>query len=269
MSGLVDLHAHVLPGVDDGPADMDEAIALARAMVASGVVTVAATSHVSSRYPNTAALLSPVREALRRALDAEGIALRVEPGAEVTLEQAALLDDDDLIALRLGSGPYVLLESPLSPAAADVGRHVLSVLKRGHGVVLAHPERSPAFQRAPEELEALVAAGALCAVTAGAFTGRFGRTARAFVERMTVDGLVHVVTSDAHDLAGRPPGVEEELREAAEDLPGLDAVAGFLTRDAPAAILRGEPVGVPPGIVEHRRDPQPRGWRRLLGRRRA
>ena len=268
MSGIVDLHAHVLPGVDDGPPDLPAALKLARAIVASGVTTVVATSHVSARYPNTAATLAAAREELRRALDAEGIELRVEPGAEVTLEQAALLDDAGLAELRLGGGPYLLLESPLSPAAADVGYHVAAVLDRGQRVVLAHPERSPAFQRAPDELERLVAAGALCAVTAGAFTGRFGRTARAFVERMTVDGLVHVVTSDAHDLAGRPPGVEEELRAAAGELPGLYALIPWLTRDAPQAILNGEPVGAPPGVVERREAPA-RGWRRLFSRRRG
>ena len=266
MNGHVDLHAHVIPGVDDGPPDVGTAVALCRAMAATGVTTVTATSHVSTRYPNRPETLAPGRDTLRRALHEAGIALEVEPGAEVAIDQAAQLDDATLTALHLGGGPYVLLESPLSPAAADVAGGVRSVLARGHLVVLAHPERSPAFQQAPHELEGLVADGALCAVTAGAYAGHFGRTAKAFVERMTVDGLVHVVTSDAHDLAGRPPGILEELREASERLNGLEALVPWLTRDAPTAILRGDPVGIPPGMVDPPPEPKPSGWRRLLGR---
>jgi protein-tyrosine phosphatase len=266
MSELIDLHAHVLPGVDDGPPDLEAALALARTMTELGVGRVVATSHVSTRYPNRPETLAPAREALAEALASHGIPLAVEKGAEVTLEQAAQLPDDVLAALTLGSGPYVLLESPLSPAAADVDRGVEAVLERGHRVVLAHPERSPAFQQAPHTLERLVAEGVLCAVTAGAFAGRFGRTAKAFVQRMTVDGLVHVVTSDAHDLAGRRPGIEDELRAAGRELAGLDALVPWLTREAPAAILRGDPVGMPPGMVDHAAAPPRRGWRRLLGR---
>jgi protein-tyrosine phosphatase len=263
MSRLVDLHAHVLPGVDDGPPNLDEAIALARDMVEGGVGTVVATSHVSTRYPNRPETLGRARERLVAALADQGIDLRVESGAEITLEQAALLDDEVLAKLALAGGPYLLLESPLSPAAMDIEGQVTGILDRGFLVVLAHPERSPAFQRAPMDLERLVADGALSAVTAGAFAGRFGRTARAFARRLAVDGLVHVITSDAHDLSGRPPGLGPDVVDTT-DLIGMDELLPWLTSEAPAAILRGEPIGLPPVAVEER--PQKTGFlRRLRG----
>jgi protein-tyrosine phosphatase len=265
---LIDLHAHVLPGVDDGPPDVPSALALARAMVAGGVGTVVATSHVSDRYPNDARTLAAARARLVAALAHQGIPLDVVAGAEVALDQAALLDDEALGALRLGESSFVLVEVPLSPAAADVEESIRAVMQRGHPIVLAHPERAPVFQRSYEQLVRLVADGAMCAVTASAFTGRFGRTARRTAREMLLDGLVHVVTSDAHDLAGRSPALAAELEAASGELRGLGELAPWLLRDAPAAILRGERPPPPPAGVEHVPAPEPKGGRlrRLLRR---
>lgn len=261
---MIDLHAHVLAGVDDGPADLDAAVTLCRAMADGGIASVAATSHVSDAYPNSAETLAEARAVLRERLAAEGIRLEVLQGAEVTIERAAALPDAALEGLTLGEGRHLLVESPLSPSAVDVERPLLGVLDRGHPIVLAHPERAPAFQRDPGQLVRLVAAGVLCSVTAGAFAGRFGRTARGLAVDMMAEGLVHDVASDAHDLAGRPPGLGEGLDAAAEALTGLDGIRAWLTEDAPSAILAGRPPGAPPGRIA--RAPQRRRrrapWRR-------
>lgn len=266
MSGaLVDLHAHVLPGVDDGPADLDAAVALCREIARGGVGTVVATSHVSAEFPNRAETLAPARARLEQALTDAGVPLRVLPGAEVALDQAALLDDDELTALRLGGGPYLLAEAPLSPAASDVETALVALQERGHRIVIAHPERSPAFQRSPDQLTRLVAGGALCAVTAAAVNGRFGRQAARTAREMLLDGLAHVATSDAHDLAGRSPGLVPDLESASRRLVGLDALVPWLCRDVPEAILAGTALPAPPARVDDAgRPPEPR--RGLLGR---
>jgi protein-tyrosine phosphatase len=264
--GLVDIHAHVLPGVDDGPPDLAAAVELCRAMAGAGVVAVATTSHVSDAYPNRAERLAEARLALHEALVAEGVALDLVPGAEIAIEQVPALRDGELEALWLGGGPWILLEAPLSPSVADVEVPIGRLIEDGHRIVLAHPERCPAFQRAPEQLMRLVARGALCAVTASALDGRFGRTARRFSRRLLVDGAVHALTSDAHDLAGRPPGLTEPVAAAAAEMPGLEENLGWLMRDAPAAILRGEEPGPPPTMVHPPPEaPRKSGWRRLLG----
>lgn len=265
--GLVDVHAHVLPGVDDGPVDIAAAVELCRAMAAAGTATVVATSHVSDEFPNRGAGLSRARATLTAALADAGVALDVQPGAEVALEQAFALDDEELATLAYGgaAGGWLLLEAPLTPAAGDVEPLVRRVMARGHRVVIAHPERSPAFQRSPNSLVSLVADGALSAVTAGAVGGRFGRTAQRTAVRMLADGTVHALTSDAHDLAGRPPGLVAPLVPVLADVPGLADLVPWLTHDAPAAILRGEVPGVPPGVVE---PPAPRPPRRWWRRRR-
>lgn len=263
--GLIDLHAHVLPGVDDGPEDLEAALALCRAMVAGGVGTVVATSHVSPEYPNRAATLAAARATLEAALATEGVPLAVLPGAEVALDEAMKLDDDELVALRLGGGPFLLAEAPLSPAVGDIAQAITSLQDRGHRIVIAHPERAPAFQRDPEQLTRLVADGALCAVTAGAVGGRFGRRAGRLARELLLDGMAHVVTSDAHNLAGRSPGLRPDLEQAARRLHGLEELIGWLCREAPAAVLAGDPLPLPPGRVEDLGPPREPG-RGLLGR---
>jgi protein-tyrosine phosphatase len=265
-AGLVDIHAHVLPGVDDGPPDLASAVALCRAMADAGVIAVAATSHVSDAYPNRAERLAEARLELHEALVAEGVGLDVLPGAEVALEQIPALGDGELEALCLGGGPWLLVEAPLSQSVADVELLVGRLLESGHRIVLAHPERCPAFQRSPEQLMRLVAHGALCAVTASALDGRFGRTARRFSRKLLVDGAVHALTSDAHDLAGRPPGLAGPVAAAAAEMPGLEENLDWLMREAPAAILRGEEPGPPPEMVHPPPEaPRKSGWRRLIG----
>ena len=261
---MIDLHCHVLPGVDDGPADVDEALALARAHVEAGIETVCATSHVSRRFPNSARSLAAAADELRAALAAEGIALEVVSGAEIATEMLGDLDDTALRALSLGGGPNLLIEAPLRSSAGDIDVAVERLLADGHGVVLAHPERSPSFQREPARLTRLVAAGARCSLTASARTGRFGETVQRFCGRLLEDGLVHDLASDSHDLAGRVPGIAEHLRAAAGGLPGLEAMGEWLTAEAPAALLAGERVPPPPARV--RRAPPKRGLRGLFSR---
>ncbi len=250
---MIDLHAHVLPGIDDGPDDLDSAVALLAAMEAGGVRTVVATPHVSDAYPNTAETIGEAVAVVRPAAAAAGLSIEVLAGAEVTMERAAALGDDDLRALCLGGGPWLLVESPLSSWAADFDQILAGLRDRGFPLVLAHPERSPAFQRDPGRLLHHCAAGDLCSVTAGAMSGRFGRTVRRFTVRLLLDGLVHDVASDAHDLGGRPPGLVEGFAALADELTGLTDCVRWHTDEVPRAILAGtRPPPPPPHPVARR-----------------
>lgn len=255
---MIDLHCHILPGVDDGPADLATSLEMARAHVAAGVTRVAATPHVTWDIPTEPAAIAAGVAELSAALRAEGIALEVLPGAEIGLTRAAEMDDAELRALALGGGPWLLVEAPLR-AMAGVPPVVQSLLLRGHRVLLAHPERSPVFQRDPEALAGLVHAGVLTQVTAGSLVGRFGSTVQRFVLRLARDGLVHNVASDAHDPVRRAPGLRAEIAAA-----GLEERADWWTRDVPAALLAGGPVPEPPPLPPARR----RRWLRGASRRR-
>ncbi|WP_205695520.1 tyrosine-protein phosphatase [Conexibacter sp. SYSU D00693] len=251
---MIDLHCHVLPGIDDGPEDLEEALGLCRAQVAAGITTVVATPHVAWEFPdNDAARIAAGVASVRDALAREELDLQVLPGAEVALTQAAELDDEELRALTLGGGPWLLLEPPLSPAAPDFEFVLQGLAARGHRLLVAHPERIPAFLRDREVVERCVAEGMLMQVTAGSFVGRFGRDVQRFAMGMLQDGLVHNVASDAHGPSlRRPPGVREQLERV-----GYGDWVDHLCRAVPEALLAGTEPPEPPE--------QPTLRRRLFG----
>lgn len=238
---MIDLHCHILPGIDDGPPQMQDSVALARAASEGGTRTIVATPHVSWDWPDndSTRIGAGVRD-VNRALREAGIALDVLTGAEVALSRAVDLSPAELRELRLGRGPWLLVECPFSPAPRL--EHGLGTLRmQGHRVVLAHPERCPAFQEDPARLAELVGTGMLTAVTAGAFTGRFGKLVERFAFTMLRQGLVHAVASDGHDAVGRPPALGAELARA-----GLAEHAQRLAHDVPDAILRGGEIPLQP-----------------------
>lgn len=217
-------------------------MALARAAVRAGTRTVVATPHRNRRWrtepEQVAAGVARMRELYAR----DGVELDLLPGAELAVGEAARLDDDALAGLSLGGGPYLLIESPYEPIGLELERTLSRLAERGHGIVLAHPERCPGFLDRPQRLRALVESGALCSVTAGALVGRFGEASRWFALELLRDGLAHSVDSDAHDAERRPPGLREGLSGAAERLKGLDRVLPWLVETMPAAILAGDPL---------------------------
>ncbi|MCW3000628.1 MAG: Protein-tyrosine-phosphatase [Solirubrobacterales bacterium] len=248
---MIDLHCHILPGIDDGPRTMEDTLELARASIAAGTATIVATPHVSWDYPdNTSQLIAQKVDEVNAVLRDQRLDLEVRPGAEVALTRALDLSDAELSALTLGGGPWLLLECPLSPVAVGVEEAVQALRRRGHEqLVLAHPERVPAFQRDPELLARLVDSGLLTSVTAGAFTGDFGKDVQRFARKLLADGLVHDVASDAHSTTRRPPAVGPPLQEA-----GLDAnQVDHLARAVPLAILQGVALPAAPAMPEPRR----------------
>lgn len=267
---MIDLHCHILPGLDDGPDTLEAALTLARAAVAADTDTMTATPHIDFLHGVEPREVRIGVAALGVALRDARIDLRVSSGGELDLARLPDLDREALSDIRLGRGRHLLVESPLHPMAGSIEAQVGMLMLDDWGVVLAHPERSPLFQRDPDSLATLVARGALCSVTASSFTGRFGRRARELALAMLKDGLAHNVASDAHDHRRRPPAMQAGLAEAARHVDGFPALGEWLTRDVPAAILGGDPVPRRPGPVDGGRRPRARartGARRLALRR--
>ena len=262
---MIDLHSHVLPGVDDGPATVEGSVELARRAAGAGTTELAATPHVTWEIPTTSATVADGVRALQAELDAAGVVLRLRTGGELAISKAAELDGDELEALRLGGGEWLLAECPLSSSATGFDTLLHQLQARGHRILLAHPERSPVLQRDPALLQGLVDAGMLCSVTAGSFVGLFGSTVQRFTFDLAEAGLVHNVASDAHDTRRRPPGVLGALTAADEDLPGLADRTEWMCVDVPRAILDGGPVPPAPGEPPRRRR---RGLLRRASRRR-
>jgi protein-tyrosine phosphatase len=258
---VIDLHCHVLPGIDDGPATVEKALELARRAQADGIETIAATPHVDANHPhNRGASIRAAIAELQPQLEAAGIAITLVPGGEVDALTAVELSDEQLRDLHLGGGPYLLLECPLSPLAAPAFLPSARALaRRGHEILLAHPERSPLFLREPDRLDELVEEGMLAQVTASSLSGQYGRTVRAFAHEALNRRVLHVAASDGHG-ANRPATIHHELTEAGID---EDTIA-WLTRQMPAAILAG---ALPPAPPEPVAAPAPaKGrWKRLFG----
>ena len=221
-TGFVDLHCHLLPGIDDGPATLDESIALARALVAEGVTTVVATPHVSRGHQNTAAGIAAVGADLRHALSAEGIPLDVRLGAEVSVDQVIDLDRAEIEALRLdGSGP-LLLELPLHDAAGDYIWPARALLLEGVPLLIAHPERIRALQRDDRPLRELISLGAWAQLNASSLLGEHGPQAHAAAFSMLDAGLAHTLATDAHHADRRKPMLRAALLELANQRPAVD-----------------------------------------------
>lgn len=139
----------MLPGLDDGPATEGDAFALAAAAARAGTTVLVATPHRNGRWQPSAGTIAAAVERLQGRLDEARVALDLRTGAEVALEQAAALDDTALGALRLGGGPWLLLECPYGAAGPELERVVGDLIDRGHRILLAHPERSPALRDRP------------------------------------------------------------------------------------------------------------------------
>ncbi len=239
---MIDLHSHILPGLDDGPPTLEGSLELARAAVAAGTKTILATPHINDDASIDPPRIAAGLEQLRPALSEAGIPLEVLPGGEIAIWRLVDLDDETLRAFALGGGPYLLVESPFSPVVGDFEPMVLDLHSRGHRVLLAHPERCPAFQRDPTRLERLADAGVLVQITAGSMLGAFGSTVKRFTALMLRNGIVHVVASDAHDAVRRPPGLHDGFAALERDLPGIGEHEPWLTAAVPRAVLDGAPL---------------------------
>ena len=243
---MIDLHCHVLPGIDDGPSTIEGSLAIVRAAAAAGTRTIVATPHVSRRYPNGPESIARLVDELNRRLIAEGTQVDIQAGAEVAMTHAVEVEAEELARLRLGAGPWMLVEPPLTPFASALDAILLDFQRRHGRIVLAHPERCPAFHRDPQMLHSLVQAGILTSITASSLVGRFGDGVRRFALRLAEEELIHNVASDAHNCGHRGPAMTFELEQA-----GLGPLAHWLTQAVPAAILSGGPI--PPRPLASRR----------------
>ncbi len=248
---MIDLHAHILPGLDDGPPSLDASAEMAAAASAAGTSVMAATSHVNRGFGLGPADLAPARERVVARLAADGIALEVVQGGEVSIGRIEGLVEDDLRGLTLGGGPWLLLECPLSPYAPAMEPVVGALRRRGLEVLLAHPERSPAFMRGPRPLERLLDMGALAQLTSTSFSGRFGEPARKAAFEMLERGHAHVIASDGHGADGRPPDLLCALDALERRYEAPRELFDWMTAGVPRAILAGEPP--PPRPAQPRR----------------
>jgi protein-tyrosine phosphatase len=250
---VIDLHSHLLPGLDDGPADEAGALALATEAAAGGVRVMAATPHLRADFPAVRPEELPERVAtLRAAIARAGVELEVVSGGEIDVLWALRASDDALRGASYDArGSDLLVETPYGELPTMFEDMLFQIQVRGFRVLLAHPERNPSFQRDPDRLDELVERGTLLQLTAASLAAGSRSRAERLARRLVTRGRAHVIASDAHRAAGRRASLGEGVA-AAERAAGGER-ARWMVTEAPAAILAGRPLPDPPPVAEPRR----------------
>jgi protein-tyrosine phosphatase len=253
--GLIDLHAHIVPGVDDGAQSFEESLKMLRIAGADGIKTIVATPHVSSahnRIKDIEKIIAGTRAFIEN-LNRQPLNLRVLRGAEIFFTANVLEYLNDYgDGLTLNGSSYFLLEFPFEFIFPGTRDFIFSVLSAGWIPIIVHPERNRVIQRSPRVLFELVKMGALSQVNSGSLKGMFGNSARAAALHLLQHNLVQIIASDAHSPGRRPPELSFVHSILAEK--GIEN-ADLLLYGIPRAILDDQPV---PDIGEPL-DPEKKG----------
>jgi len=238
----VDLHCHILPGLDDGARDLDDALAMARTGQADGIAAICATPHIRHDHDVRIGELPARRAELEAAVARDGCNTRILPGGEVAASAAIGLDDHELAAVSLGgTGRWILLEPSPGPLSDALDAVVEELAARGFRALIAHPERHPAPDLA-QRLRRLIARGALVQATAAFLTDEIAQPGMTALAR---EGVLHVLGSDSHSSrAGRPVALTRAL-DVLRSVQPTAAHLDWIARAAPTAIVRGEEVRAP------------------------
>jgi len=241
---MVDLHCHLLPGIDDGAQHIEESVEMCRRAALDGCTAIVATPHQRTEPwdPRDVAALGELRRGLQERI---GTSLVLLPGAEVRID-SELLDELERLPesglLPLAGSRYLLLEFHRAPSPAGIDPfdllHELQVA--GWRPIFAHPEFIPWLAVDPDLAAALVERGALFQLTAMSVTGDFGRRPQAVCETFLDRRLAHFVASDAHGPARRPPGLTR-ARQAIAERCG-EELARRLVVDNPQAVIDDRPL---------------------------
>lgn len=237
---MIDIHAHVLPGLDDGPANMGESIDLIRAAAQDNITTIVATPHMLDGVYNVPRdeIFAGVA-ALNDALKEHGIPVTILTGADVHVdtEIPALLRDGRLVTVA-GRGKHIMLELPPDVVPGELDQLLYSVQLQGVRPVISHPERNRVIQEEPALLIPLVQAGSLMQITVGSIIGQFGSHVQDCAMALFERRMVHFVATDMHGMSRRIPRLSEAAAAVADKC-GCEDAEQILKRN-PEALIHGE-----------------------------
>ncbi len=213
---MIDLHSHILPGLDDGASDLGTALEMARLCVDQGVECLACTPHIlPGLYQNSGPKIRIATNEFQQHLDAASIPLRLVSGADNHIIPNFVDKLRQGHLLTLADTRYVLVEPPHHVAPPQLEKLFFDILAAGYVPILTHPERLTWIEANYAKIQRLQERGVWMQVTSGSLLGRFGKRARYWAERMISEGLVHILATDAHDTKKRPPDLLKGLAVAA------------------------------------------------------
>lgn len=224
---MIDIHSHILPGIDDGAQTMNESIEMAKVAVNEGITTIIATPHHKNNQFNNlkSSILTKVNE-LNTILKQENIPLSVLPGQEVRIYGEVIEDYNKEEILTLNHTKYLFIEFPSSSVPRYAERLLYELQTEGIIPVIVHPERNKELQEKPDLLYQFVQNGSLTQVTASSVVGYFGKNVKKFSEQLIRHNLTHFVASDAHNIHNRNFKIVEALDMIKENF-GLEYIYLF------------------------------------------
>ncbi|GAM16226.1 tyrosine-protein phosphatase [Mesobacillus selenatarsenatis] len=224
---MIDIHCHILPGIDDGAQSMEDTIKMARAAVDEGIHTIIATPHhKNSKYDNPKEFILPIVEEVNTVLNNEGVDLKVLPGQEVRLYGDVIEGIEKNELLSLNNTQYLFIEFPSNHVPRYAERLLFDLQLKEVTPIIVHPERNQEIIERPEVLYNLVKKGALTQVTASSVSGHFGKKIRNFSYQLIEANLTHFIASDAHNVGNRGFKMAETM-ELIESKYGIDLVYYF------------------------------------------
>lgn len=244
---MIDLHNHILPGIDDGSPDLEHSLAMAMMAVNDGITALACTPHIyPGVYNNDTNSINAATEKLAVALRQEGIELKLHFAADAHLVPNMIERLRDGTIPTFNGGRYFLLEFPHHGRLPNYRQYVFNLLAAGYVPLITHPERLHWMDdSAYQEMLEMAKGGAWMQVTAGSVLGHFGKRAKYWAMRMLDDGVVHVLATDAHNATGRAPKLAQAVHEASLRVGKEEAMRQVL--DRPRAVLdNAPPASVPP-----------------------
>jgi len=236
---VIDLHCHILPGIDDGAKTPEESLKMAEIAFRDGIRTIVATPHVMGVHSNNVREVEKSIANLADAFSTNGINIRLISGADVPLSYGLMDKIKGGEAGTINNGmKYILLELPSYNVPPKVKDLIFELRINGITPVITHPERNLMIQKDAGIMHDMVIMGALCQVTAMSITGDFGKIPQKSAAMLLERRLVHVIATDAHSADYRPPVLSKAVEAAANILGNYDE-AERMVKDVPAAIISG------------------------------
>ncbi|WP_286230079.1 tyrosine-protein phosphatase [Neobacillus mesonae] len=223
---MIDIHCHILPGVDDGAQTMEDSITMAKQAAKEGIHTIIATPHLNHQYDNRKQAIVEKVDAVNLALKQEGVNLIILPGQEPRIYGEIIEDYEKNEIQTLNGSRYVFIEFPSNHVPMYSEKLLFDLQVKGLTPVIVHPERNSELIEHPDVLYNLVEKGALTQVTASSLCGYFGKKIKIFSEQLIEANLTHFIASDAHNVVNRAFKMEEAFNLIESDF-GVDYVYLF------------------------------------------
>jgi protein-tyrosine phosphatase len=239
---MIDIHCHILPGIDDGAKDLQETLEMGKIAVADGITTIVATPHQQNGvYHNSSEVILKNVETVTLALNSARIALEILPGADVYIDvkTAEKIIRGDLMTIN-NTGRYFLLEFPAHTVPPNIDKIIFNLLLKNIIPILTHPERIIEVQENPNQVYELVLMGVFSQITAMSLTGGFGRQAEKCAKTLLKHNLAHIIASDAHSVDSRPPVLSEAVQVASR-IVGKEYATDMVTT-FPHHVIKGESI---------------------------